>query len=370
MMPDGSAVVEPFDYRIPDELMGEGIWLFTDGSCTTHPLDDRRRAAWSLVWAQADSGKPMAILSGLVPYGWPQTPQAAEYLAALAASNAGRPRQPVWSDCAGVIRHFGRPSASRLDPQLMYSGVVRAALGGDGWASAAAMSKVAAHQDIASIHDAADKAKAIGNAAADTAAKDARERHPRGPPAFEEAWDLQWGVAAATAAIVAEAGRLWPPARPPKGCRPAAPPRDRVAKLEAKTRRARANRDSHAWAVCKSRSKCVACGVRASSAAAAATPCPGLSRSKIELVQTAKARGHRLSLAAVWRPGEEAAGMVICMRCGSFVEDGWSRSLSSADCKPAAGKSRLDALQRARRGLFPKAGKDAKGITLELLQPL
>ena len=69
---DGSWNSFPFGGEPP---RGEGLDvadLFVDGSCSTHPLAERRRAAWACIWADTN-GDALARLTGVVPRSLPQT---------------------------------------------------------------------------------------------------------------------------------------------------------------------------------------------------------------------------------------------------------------------------------------------------------
>ena len=115
---DGSWTDDAFHGLLPDALLSADYDLYTDGSCSTEPLAERRRAGWAVVWADAE-GREAARLSGVVHRAFPQTPQAAEYLAALAAAEVAQPGHEVMCDCLGVVRHFGqRSNAKQLSAKL------------------------------------------------------------------------------------------------------------------------------------------------------------------------------------------------------------------------------------------------------------
>ena len=165
------------------------------------------------MWADAE-GREAACVSGVVHRAFPQTPQAAEYLAALAAAEVAQPGHEVMCDCLGVVHQFGQRSATKqLSAKLRYSGVVRLARGEAGWAQVSAMTKVPAHVDLGESLSADQRRKAKGNAAADEAAKAAAARQPRAARREQGEWDNDWNDAVVTAKLIASVAKLWPAAR-------------------------------------------------------------------------------------------------------------------------------------------------------------
>ena len=231
--------------------------------------------------------------------------------------------------------------------------------------------KVRAHRNVAGISDPLERYLAIGNAIADCAAKRALDRHPADAPLCRAAWDLEWLAATTTAALIAKVGRLWPPARPPPKPRKAAA--DAAAQRTLQRRKKRAseasNVASHRWTTSRGITKCAYCGVVASSRRAKEGPCPGETSWKVQLAAQAAARGHRLHLATVIRPGEEPHGMLLCLACGACCE--WGRTTALAGpCRPGASRKLGEQLARMKRGLFPRSGAANRGVRLALVGPL
>ena len=206
----------------------------------------------------------IGTLSGLVPKYWQQSAQAAEHFAGLAACNVHAGQQEIISDCAGVVRLFRKPPTLQLAPSSRFSGIARAARGGEtGWKAAATMQKIKTHRHIETISDPLEKHLAIGNAIADNAAKLALVRHPSDAPLRKAAWDLEWEAAAVTAELIAKVGRLWPPARPPPKCRQAAAEAaaQRTLRRREKSASEASNAASHRWTTSRGIKKCAHCGV-------------------------------------------------------------------------------------------------------------
>ncbi len=149
--------------------------LFSDGSASAAKLPDLRRAAWSLVQMDGE-GRRGVTIEGVVPFGLPQTSQAAEYCGALARAVYGSDAARLFSDCLGVVRHLTGTVASAMRPGLRYGGIVRGIRGhmrGD-----IHVEKVLAHQVLEGIVDPVERKKAQGNDWADGSAKAALLRHP------------------------------------------------------------------------------------------------------------------------------------------------------------------------------------------------
>ena len=258
---DGGWDEQEFLDAIPLAARQPGVDLFTDGSATTHPLAERRRASWSAIWLKRPEGlleptgateldQPsgsageaseaahpgpegeaeelhpavkeakergfVATLSGLVPAGWAQSAQSAEHHGALAAANTRGPDQLTIADCKGVIDLFRLEARHQLSGRRRFAGIARRALAApEAQSMGTCLRKVRAHRDVGEITDPWARHLAIGNALADEAANIARDRHPRSAPYAEEAWQREWEAACVTALVVAEAGSFWPSARPP-----------------------------------------------------------------------------------------------------------------------------------------------------------
>ena len=80
--------------------------------------------------------------------------------------------------------------------------------------------------------------------------------------------------------------------------------------------------------------------------------------------------GHRLFAAEVRRPSEDSSLLVLCARCGAWAETGRSKALAESCYGAPRSKHAAAALQRVRRGEFPKPGKLAQACTVAQLLPL
>lgn len=121
--------------------------LYIDGYCSTAALAERRRAGWAVVWTD-DLGTACGKLSGMVPRPYPQTPQAAEFVAGLVSSQTAVQPQNVASDCLNVVKQFGQEVVQQLAFRKKYSGVLLQARAHRGWEVAKEMRKVPAHVDF------------------------------------------------------------------------------------------------------------------------------------------------------------------------------------------------------------------------------
>ena len=346
--PSGSWAPHEVQSGVPADLQGNEVSIFVDGSCTTHDLAERRRAAWAVVWT-SEVGQSLAEFSGLVPAAWPQTPQAAEYLAGQAAALVAKPGQSVYSDCQNVVRHFNQPnSRAALSDRLRYSGVVRGAMGGGGWEAARRMQKVAAHVTVTADLTPRERFLARGNDAADVAAKAAVGRHPAADAAD---WEQAWADACSTAQLIAALGPLWPRARPQGGkklTRSPAPTADAAAQ-RLQVEEAQVDNEE-----------------QKESAEHAGGRMRGIRR----VLDGPAAPTHKFMCAFVIRSGDDSSPFLICMQCGCWMEAGVSRGLLQ-NCKRCfSSKHAESAVHRVRRGLFPKPGASGRGGLVDQLRPV
>ena len=265
------------------ELMrGQGD-LFTDGSCTTHPIAECCRAAWAVVCV-LPCGTAVARVSGAVPADCPQTAQAAEYRAAGAAAEHADASTRIRSDCLNVVRHFNDHGSSQLSRKKRYAGVVRTARAFSDFHAAQRMLKVPAHVAVESCETLFDRFCALGSDAADAAAKEALSRHRAQEETVLRKWEFEWEDAVATARLIAAVGSLWPAARPPGGRRLPGPQRLEVyrrRRSEQASARARRQQErlegqaTHAWTSWRGVRRCRRCGVPWAASGAAAAACTG-----------------------------------------------------------------------------------------------
>ena len=323
----------PFDgcQELPHLLL-EAPRQYMDGSCSTAPLAERRRAGWSLVWTDVE-GVACGVLSGTVPRPFPQTPQAAEYIGGLISSQTAVQAQDVASDCLNVVRQFGQTQGAQLSYRKKFSGVVLQARGHRGWSAASGMRKVPAHVDIdAPFLTDAERSDARGNDAADEAAKAAAKRHPANAPSDEASWDRAWRDATTTAQLIAAVGPLWPAARPQGGLKPTAAnaarklqrAADRSAAAAARQQQQADHFATHDWILTRGAMRCGICHALASEwRRAASAPCRGHPQWLVAIARCnlrEPGLGHYLSHATVCRPGECDAELLVCLRCAGYCE--------------------------------------------------
>ena len=226
---DGGWDEQEFEDAMPLAARQSDVDLFTDGSASTHPLAERRRASWSVIWlrrpdgltepagpsepreheppaVQESAGEPLegdrsrpardedelhpavqeakerglvATLTGLVPAWWAQSAQPAEQHGALAAANTRGPGQLTVADCKGVIDLLRLDARRQLNGRRRFAGIARRALAApEAHSMSTCIRKVRAHCDIGAITDPWERHLAIGNSLADEAAKVAQSRHP------------------------------------------------------------------------------------------------------------------------------------------------------------------------------------------------
>ena len=378
---DGTWSDEAFCGSIPTALRSSEYDLYTDGSCSTEPLAERRRASWAVVWADLD-GTEIGRLNGVVPRGMPQTPQAAEYLAALAAAEVAQPGHEVYCDCLGVVRHFvQRAGASQLSAKLLYSGVVRLARSEAGWKQVSGMTKVPAHVDLGATLSPDERRKARGNSAADEGAKAAAARHPQPTGHQQTEWQQIRCDDVSTAKLIASVARLWPAARAPGGRLPKARVSDATQRAEAKQaahaeleRVRAANRASHCWVHARGPSRCHFCKVMASNRhAAGERECPRTLPPWIEEVLRdceSGATGHRLLIGLVERLRDPPSAFIMCDRCGGFGEIKKSTILVAQCQGRPTSASAAHSIQRLRNSQFPRPGAASKGVAMTRVLPV
>ncbi len=173
---DGREVVNPRD------IFG---CLYVDGSCTTQAIKELRRAAAAVI-TRVPNGTVGSRVLIPVYAPLPQTPQAAEHLAAAFAYRAvghgvADGGATIGTDCSGVIRviHGGTPAMTSR--RRMYAGLLREVWSNRARAEQISMFKIRSHQidhGVEAVPEGLDREHAIGNAEADLAAKEALKLHP------------------------------------------------------------------------------------------------------------------------------------------------------------------------------------------------
>lgn len=153
--------------------------FFTDGSCLWPAAPTYRVASWSVCLAglSIDWADSHVLAAGPLP-GLLQSAYRAELYAVYIAVRWGRVTQKpirIWSDCLGVIRRFRRLTRSRQPPKhgvahydlwmLVHEELQQLAL------QEVSITKVSAHQSLASADSDFDSWAIINNMLADRAAK-------------------------------------------------------------------------------------------------------------------------------------------------------------------------------------------------------
>ena len=319
-------------------------------------------------------------MTGMVPRHLPQTAQAAEHCAMEAAAGAITPENTLVGDCLGVIAGVALGFQGRRWGRLMHGGCLRAA-----WASELArpalqgMVKVQAHQDLDLLSgEALDLAR--GNHAADLQAKEALLGHPQPSPTTVACRDAVLADAQEVASLLARASARWPRARDPGAgraqlyCRSATEQQERQQARavrrrqqleEARTERQRVI-SSHDWVTVRGVSRCKVCLRRQTRSLQA---CEGSSARFRDTLDVAVRCGHRLWVADALCPiGQDASlPFVACRDCGAWSTGG-PPALLGAQCRPPS-RHGLYAIQRMKKGLFPRAERRWAGMTLAHLMP-
>ena len=77
--------------------------VFIDGHCSRHVIDGMDRAAWAIVLMD-DGGTEVAWIRGTIPKEYDQTPQAAEFVAAMYAAEKCGDGSVIYCDCENVVK--------------------------------------------------------------------------------------------------------------------------------------------------------------------------------------------------------------------------------------------------------------------------
>ena len=126
--------------------------IFIDGSANTPADPRRRRAGWAVVEIDPSlSSEGQLIMRraiwGTSPSTWPQTAQAGEFAAAVAAAIVGTSQATIYTDCAAVQKVMSGSAAAGLHPSCLWAGAYREAhAAASGPALMRGLRKVKAHQ--------------------------------------------------------------------------------------------------------------------------------------------------------------------------------------------------------------------------------
>ena len=191
-----------------DELLSGGE-VFCDGSASRHAVAELRRAAWAIHFTTAD-GSPKATVSGPVWEHLPQTPQAAEYLSAVAAIQLLR--QPSWiiGDCLGVVEAISNLKAGGA-VKGMHAGLLKDTISNGNIEHVSGITWMPSHCTVSAAASPKEVRWNKGNATVDQAAGDMREIEEQRVGAQElEAADSRCKMAAAILRAVGSVLALWP----------------------------------------------------------------------------------------------------------------------------------------------------------------
>ena len=153
--------------------------LYGDGSCDACPIGELRRAACALVQVD-EGGQAKRRITAVIPSSMPQTPQAAEDVAAALAVRFATGDFTYIGDCKGVVTDLTRPVASMLASSRKHAGVLLDTLANPGQRQRMQdVEWMASHRALQAEADDKQRRDHFGNELADTAAKEARSRHPQ-----------------------------------------------------------------------------------------------------------------------------------------------------------------------------------------------
>ena len=196
--------------------------LSMDGSCSTAPIRRECRAAWAVVQSSptlAPDGTLIKLrsLTGLVPAARPQTPQAAEFAAAVALAEhlcaKAAAEANAYTDYLGVKALFSMPLDVAMQASRIWAGARRLALqfpAGQGGVLSR-LQKVKAHQVAQVEEDEASTVARLANEWADEEAKFARRRHPQASKHEKAEVSMAWEDALAACQVLARSSPLWTP---------------------------------------------------------------------------------------------------------------------------------------------------------------
>ncbi len=386
----------------PIEQIMEGT-VFTDGACTKPGPVTWNRTGWAVAKVN-EQGDLLAAVSGTVGRQLPQTPAAAEYIAALVASEFPRV-QIAFSDYKNLHCLESLPLAAALHPKGVYSGIRRRIRGG--MAQGFKIQHCKGHVDPDSCRDDPEaRFKAQGNGHADRVAGAAAAATQQPSQTERQRWLEEADFLGRWLRYVPRALVLWPSAKPSVGHRSLprregeAAPMGRsfasdlmgpwAAQADAQTRReqraaqssgasqgslegvppptppARDDRDiqsniGHDWHWQAGRWLCTACLSSSRGAVPRRDKCPGLAANVRKLLTNP--RGHKLQIATFT---DSFGIVVICSACGHFCTSNRAGPLHKDDCRAIRGQAfaspgARSAYKRVSVGKHPRHAKgDAK----------
>jgi hypothetical protein len=320
--------------------------LYVDGSCTTSPFHELRRAATTVVQWAAD--KPCGWRMQLpVPRPILQSSQSAEYSAIPLIKQFSHPTlgMDIASDCANVVRDLCSAPKAAMVGRRAYAGLLKTALADPAWLRRVTVRKVLAHVNPSSLPLGDARNDAVGNNMADLSAKEAVLAHPAPAPTLVQDLEAKRRRARYVVRTIAMVTQCFPRMPRERMIRP--PPTREGARV--------AMRGGHSWVHVGGMWRCERC-LRmtlqpAINGALAHERCPG---PKLSMDTAAiAARGHTLARTDGLVP------IIFCVKCGA-----WSTRRTyglSTPCRQKALPAGRQALSRIAKGLQPWEDRHGDG---------
>ncbi len=309
--------------------------LYVDGSATQNTFTELRRAAAALVvrqpYCDVEAWYLLPVWSPL-----PQTSQSAEYVAALAPHQHIVGDAVIVSDCQNVVADCARNRKDNTFNRKKYAGLFRHAAV-DEARNVTEVVKTRAHRNVSGMQAGTDREDAIGNMAADRAAKEAIKLHPQPTPAQVQELDASCKRAAIVIRTIAAVLSTFPPM-----------PRERMVRRPPCVEGAGVSGvGGHEWRYLHGLwrcHKCLRCTVNQKLGAKEVhSPCKGI-RPNMTMANIAD-KGHDV----VYTEGHFP--VIFCGRCGAFS---WRRSYGLAvRCPRRPTPAGAQALARIKKGLVP-----------------
>ena len=274
----------------------------------------------------------------------PQTPQAAEHVAAAAVSDLAYGPVLAHCDCMSVVRAANSPPAIQLNPHHRYAGVRRAALRARGHAHIQSFSHTPAHRTDEKIAELppAERRIALGNKHVDTEAKTALHLHPQPSERMSSDLDAEMDRIRISARTIAATLRCFPKLQYARRLR-----------LHERRHRRFQLAQWHDWRYHGGIWQCRAC-LLAHSGVEEDRPMTGCSGVPPMLRKIAKHAffGHRLQVCRLSdRP------LFFCVVCGAWALRRCIRLAAPCGGHPATGSAGATALKRIHSGRHPDTGE-------------
>ena len=176
----GGSKLEVCDEEQWEATRSDGMWWFSDGSCSREMDVSLNRAAWSVVFYNARTWEKAAVASGPVWATLLQTSQAGEFAAYAAARQIGKTmaaEQVGVTDCSSVVAAVNADVEDRLGWRKKCAGVMRDTLEYESGAELKDMLNVRSHTALSSASNAREEFMWKGNDCADQEAKEAVKEH-------------------------------------------------------------------------------------------------------------------------------------------------------------------------------------------------